>query len=154
VSSGDLIRKVRSRSWRELALFLEAFLLLAAARGMILLLSFQRITRLLGLSQGEGAAEPDGDRNHHLARVISWAVKAAARRTPWESACLAQGLTGMVMLSRRGGAGVLYLGVCREPNGPDAMKAHAWLRCGTVLVTGDGHEGYTAVSSFRSGRHE
>ncbi len=148
MSPADAIRKVRSRSWRELGLFCEAFLLLGVARAAILLMPFQSITARLRLNQYEGNAEPGGG-NHPAAMKISWAVKAAARRTPWESACLAQGLTGMVMLGRRGAAGVLYLGISREPNGPDAMKAHAWLRCGTDLVTGDGHEEYTAVSSFR-----
>jgi len=55
----------------------------------------------------------------------------------------------MVMLSRRGISATLYLGVARDENDPGAMAAHAWLRCGEVILTGAGGvERFSAISSF------
>ena len=55
----------------------------------------------------------------------------------------------MVMLSRRGINATLYLGVAKNENGPEAMDAHAWLRCGGVILTGAGGvERFSAISSF------
>lgn len=80
---------------------------------------------------------------------IGWAIQAAAARTPWESACLAQALTGMLMLSRRRGSATLYLGVAKDESGSDAMAAHAWLKCGDMILTGvSGYEAYSVISSF------
>ena len=129
-------------------MFFEAFLLLGVMRAAILLLPFRRITTILGLAQGATSSMPAVDMTVDPADV-GWAIRAAAARTPWESACLAQALTGMVMLSRRGIAATLYLGVARDEIDPEAMSAHAWLRCGDTILTGAGGvERFSAISSF------
>ena len=129
-------------------MFLEAFILLGVMRAAILLLHFRKITSLLGLKQGETSALPAADPAVDPA-AIGWSIQAAAARTHWESACLAQALTGMVMLSRRGINATLYLGVARDENDPGAMAAHAWLRCGELILTGAGGvERFSAISSF------
>lgn len=81
--------------------------------------------------------------------AIGWAIQAAAVRTPWESACLVQALTGMIMLSHRGIGATLYLGVAKEESNPESMAAHAWLRCGDTVLTGAvGVERFSVISSF------
>ena len=144
----DTVSKLRDRSWREIGLAAEAFLLLGIFRAAILLLPFRKITALMGLVQnGKGSAPPS------IAALtpadVGWAIQAAAARTPWESACLAQALTGMAMLSRRGIGATLYLGVAKDGNDPEAMTAHAWLRCGDTILTGaGGAERFSVISSF------
>lgn len=144
----DDLRKFSSRSWRERSLFVEAFVLLGVMRAAVLLLPFRKITKMMGLVQVETSPLPVADVNVDPAE-IGWAIQAAAARTHWESACLAQALTGMFMLSRRGIEATLYLGVARDESDPEAMTAHAWLRCGGLILTGAGGvERFSALSSF------
>lgn len=150
MSLADSVSKVRARSWREIGIAAEALLFLGVFRGAILLLPFRRITQIMGLTQNsteQSATSASGSGPGPA--VIGWAIQAAAARTPWESACLAQALTGVAMLARRGIASTLFLGVARDGIGAEAMKAHAWLRCGDLILTGaGGMEQYTAISSF------
>jgi hypothetical protein len=152
VSLIDDLRKFSSRSWQERGLFAEAFVLLGVMRAAIVLFPFRKITAHLGLAPG---ASPEVSESALCVKPtdIGWAVQAAAARTPWQSACLVQALTGMVMLGRRGINATLYLGVARDESGAEAMAAHAWLRCGDNILTGAGGiERFSAISSFsRSG---
>lgn len=66
--------------------------------------------------------------------MVRWAVHGVAARTPWTSNCLPQALAAKYMLARRGLLSTLYVGAAFS--GRDALKAHAWLRCGDVPVTG------------------
>jgi hypothetical protein len=53
------------------------------------------------------------------------------------------------MLQKRGIAGVFYLGVAKDGEGKEKMKAHAWTQCGDRIITGGrGHEEFTVVSVF------
>ena len=81
------------------------------------------------------------------AQIIGWAVRAMARRTPWESACLVRAVAAKRMLRRRGIPSTLYLGLARDES--RELEAHAWLRCGSHLLAGQpGHERYAVVSTF------
>jgi len=120
-------------------------------RAAILLLPFRKITGMMGLVQGSTPLESIPSMSVAPAD-IEWAIRAAARRTNWESACLAQALTGMAMLARRGCTATVYLGVARDESGVGTMKAHAWLRCGDTILTGAaGYDGYVPISSFTRG---
>ncbi|MBL0225862.1 MAG: lasso peptide biosynthesis B2 protein [Geobacteraceae bacterium] len=148
VSLIDDLRKFSARSWSERGLFLEAFILLGVMRAAILLFPFRKIAKILGITQSETSSIPEKDIPIDTT-AIGWAIQAAAARTHWESACLAQALTGMVMLSRRGVASALYLGVARVESTPGTMDAHAWLRCGDAILTGAGGvERFSAISAF------
>jgi hypothetical protein len=81
---------------------------------------------------------------------VGRAVVGAAANTPWRSACLEQAVAAAGLLRRGGIPGTLYLGVARDPTQPDGMAAHAWLRCGNVMVTGAaGHERFAVVGMYR-----
>jgi hypothetical protein len=142
------LRKFSSRTWRERGFFAEAYMLLGVMRCAMLLLPFQRIAEIMGLRQGIAGADNAFARSVNSAH-IGWAIQAAALRTPWESACLVQALTGVVMLGRQGIDATLYLGVAKDESGLEAMSAHAWLCCGDAIVTGDsGIERFSVISSF------
>jgi len=81
---------------------------------------------------------------------IGWAIRVIAGRTPWRSMCLEQAIAAKVMLRRRRVPNTLYLGVARGPSaGEPPMIAHAWLRSGTVQVTGGAPvDQYAVVSTF------
>jgi hypothetical protein len=83
------------------------------------------------------------------ARMIGQAVCAAANYTLWKSVCLSQAVAAQWMLKRRNIAGTLYLGVAKDEANPLEFTAHAWLRCGNLILTGrDGHRRFTVVSKF------
>lgn len=123
----------------------EAGCLLALARMMILVVPFRRIAPLLGQTMAESShAAP---RQRTLAKKISWAVQTTGRHTPWESKCLAQAMAAKMMLRRRRIPSTLYLGLAKDAQG--ALTAHAWLRCGELILTGgQNHEEFTTIACF------
>lgn len=149
VSLLELAAKIQSRSWRELRLLPEALLLLGLMRLAVLFVPFQRTVRFLGLTPQTLPCSDANPQQAAAAAAIGWSVRAMAARTPWESACLAQALAGMVMLKRRGIPALLFLGVAKETSGPVDMAAHAWLSCAGTVVTGEGgYERFTVIGSF------
>lgn len=79
--------------------------------------------------------------------MIGQAVSMVCRHTPWESLCLVQAFTARTILSRHKIHCNIYLGVRKDENG--ALKAHAWVRCGNLFVTGfSGHESFTVSGIF------
>jgi hypothetical protein len=87
------------------------------------------------------------------AQKVGQAIMRASAYTPWESACLAQSLTAQKMLKKRGIPGVFYLGVAKDEESKEKMKAHAWSQCGDTILTGArGHETFTVVSVFEWGK--
>lgn len=78
------------------------------------------------------------------AAKISWAVETAARIVPTAKNCLVRAIAGREMLARRGVSSQISLGVAK--NSPDILSAHAWLECGSMIVTGEGeHRSYAAM---------
>lgn len=85
-------------------------------------------------------AEPVVDR-------VAWAIEAVRWATPWDSNCLARALTGKRMLRRRRVDCTIYLGV--KKSDPRSLEAHAWLRCGEKIITGEpGHDQFIVVATF------
>jgi hypothetical protein len=145
--SGNL-HKLRSRSPAERRCLLAALLRLAWAWTLIRTLSFQKIAQRLHMATGEGFAPLTSEQLATAARVGA-AVASAALRTPWRSACLEQALAAAGLLQRAGIPGTLYLGVAREQTQTHRIAAHAWLRCGDLIVTGaGGHERFVVVGRY------
>ena len=126
-------------------MLLEAVLWLALARLGLLILPFHRLAPWLGAHMAQTGRALD-TRAEGLAQEVGWAVRAVARRTPWESACLAQAIAAKAMLRRRGLPSTLYLGVARDE--ARRLTAHAWLRCGAEVITGGDYSEYAVISSF------
>jgi hypothetical protein len=140
--------KWRRRSRAEHVLLMEAFVLLGIARLAILALPFKRLAVTLGKHMVESGTQIDTPALLS-ARMIGQAVRSAANNTPWESRCLAQAVAGQWMLKRRHIAGTLYLGVAKDETKPEKLGAHAWLRCGNIILTGqEGHKKFTVVAAF------
>ncbi|NOZ05052.1 MAG: lasso peptide biosynthesis B2 protein [Chloroflexi bacterium] len=140
------LRKLRELSWADRGLLLEASLWLGVARLALLTIPFRWIAPYLGQQKAESGPEIGPFPEDAVLR-IGWAVRSVARRTPWESACLAQAIAADRMLQRRGIPGTLYLGMAKGET--DEWQAHAWLRCGPHILTGQqGHERFVVVSTF------
>jgi hypothetical protein len=144
----DAPAKWRRRSRVERRLLLEAFVLLGVARLIVLILPFKWLAFSLGRHMNESGAQISVSDVHH-ARIVGKAIRSAANYTPWESVCLHQAVAAQWMLRRRHIAATVYLGVAKDDKKPEKLIAHAWLRCGDVILTGAaGHRQFTVVSTF------
>ena len=142
------LAKWRRRSRTERRLLLEAFLLLGMARMGLLILPFRWLARSLGQHMQEDQT-PLHSSDLKLARMIGGTVRTAANHTLWKSACLPQAVAAKWMLKRRHIPGTVYMGVMKDETNPEKLAAHAWIRCGDIILTGArGHHQYTVVSTF------
>ncbi len=140
--------KWRRRSQTERRLLLEAFTLLGIARLLILVIPFRWLAKSLGRHMA-ATEENTSESDLAKARMIGQAVRASAGYTPWESVCLPQAVTAQWMLKRRKIPGTLFLGVTKDQSKPEKLAAHAWLKCGPMILTGaKGHQQFTVVSTF------
>lgn len=137
--------RLRQLSWHKRLLLAEAVVLLGLARSIVLLLPFKRIAPWLGQLNTETPAtfEPDQQR---IAHGVRWSISLVSRHTPWNSNCLAQAIAAKLMLQRRAVKSTLYLGVSKDGS---SLRAHAWLRTGSMIVTGDeARPAFTTLTSF------
>jgi hypothetical protein len=133
-----------SRTRKEL--LFEALIALAIARIAMALLPFRRVAAWMGTPGTETPATATAA-DTKLAKEIGWAVAVLARRVPWDGRCLAQALAGTGMLRHRGLEGTVSFGVCRGEIAE--IGAHAWLRFGSIMVTGGpGHERFNTFTTF------
>jgi len=131
---------------QERLLLAEALVGVALAR-LLLLLPFRTLAPRLG-NLGQ---ESPGDLTPELesqARSIGWSIQAVARRVPWNGKCFTQAVTAWHMLRRRGMSGTLYFGVRRDPDQGSQQQFHAWVRSGSVAVTGGTGAGYSTLATF------
>jgi hypothetical protein len=137
--------RLLQRLWRDRLLPLEAAACLGLSRLAILLLPFRWLIPLLGQQQHETPAA-DTPTLHPTLQGIARAVAVMSRHTPWENTCLVQAVAAKLMLRRRGIPSTLYLGVSK---GEQGLVAHAWLRSGACILTGDaGRQRFTVISTF------
>jgi len=139
---------MKQLSSKEYFLFTEAWLLLAFARAMLILLPFKRIAPLLGRVNEEVPTD-DSDGNKAVLKNIQVAILRGSRYSPWRTKCFEQAIAGKVMLKKRGIKGTLYLGVFKDQ--ANKLRAHSWLKAGDMVVTGGPViEQYTVMSKFGS----
>lgn len=126
-------------------LLIEAFVWLGCARFVVFMLPTRWYTAYLG-SPNQATSDSVDHETQQMARRVTWVINGIAPRTPWLSNCLARAIAAKIMLQRRGYASTLYLGINQvDPQ----MEAHAWLRCGEQIVTGDDERPrFTPVSCF------
>lgn len=139
-------RRYRALSPVKRRLLREALANLFMARAALACVPFRRMAAWMGAMDAESASEiPDGQMQ--IAADISWAVQAMASRVPWDSRCLAQAMAAYRMLLKRGIPSTVYFGVKKDPQVP--ISAHAWLRCGPCIATGEaGHLDYRVLCKF------
>lgn len=128
------------------ALLGEALAALAMAQMAMFFIPFRRIARWLGTAGAESPAEVS-EQETRIAEEIGWAVGALARRVPWDGRCLAQALAATWMLRRRGLEGTVSFGARKGERA--GFDAHAWLRVGTLMVTGGPeHRSFQIFTTF------
>ncbi len=66
--------------------------------------------------------------------LVEKTMRRIVRYLPWRPKCLSRAITAKILLNRRGIPSTIYLGVAKDSN--IKMVAHAWLRCGNIIVSG------------------
>ena len=134
---------MKKKSIRDYCLFFEAWIFLNLSKLMILFFSFKKIAHKIGVPQYETDFE-----NQSIETVdeIQVAVIRGVKYVFFSSKCYDQALASTFMLKRRGISSTIYFGLNKIDN---QLSAHAWVRCGRVIVTGKrGCESFTPVAWF------
>ncbi|MCF6405287.1 lasso peptide biosynthesis B2 protein [Chitinophaga filiformis] len=130
----------------SLLLFIEAWICIAFARGMLIFMPFRKIAPLLGKNVADDTttyvkATPRPQR-------IKAAIRRAAACSPWRAKCFEQALAGKIMLSYRNMPGIVFFGINKVG---DDLQAHAWLESEGVIITGAAEANqFIIIARFKS----
>ncbi len=145
------LKSFHSLSTQQKRLLLQAYRLLGTLRFAILTRPFKSLVTGLDVHREVVEQAPLDAGDLATAHQIGWAVRTAARYTPWQSTCLVQVLAAQRMLLKRGIPGIFFLGASTDSDEAESqtLSAHAWLKCNRDFITGEaGHHRYTVLSSF------
>jgi hypothetical protein len=79
---------------------------------------------------------------------IVWAVQAAARRLPWRTMCIEQGIVAQRMLRSIGVEALLHYGA-RNDAMSGKLAAHVWVSAGgTSLIGGEEASAFREIATF------
>jgi len=121
----------------------------AVARFRVFFFPSNRLHRFLGEVGVETGTEIPEEQQLREIALVSNRVARVAKRVPWESKCLVQGMVAQRLLRDSGINSTLYLGVGRDKEEGGKMVAHAWVRCGPYYVCGGNGEGHAVVAKFK-----
>lgn len=143
---------MKRHSAKEYLLFIEAWVLLAFSRTLILFRPFRSFTPILGKTIDEEAANSyleEDSTDKELLQLIQCSIWRAGRRSPWRTMCFEMALTARIMLLIRNKKSVIFFGVNRLNNDEKTIKAHAWLVSSGFTVTGGKNNlDYSIVGRF------
>jgi hypothetical protein len=135
-------------SIRDLRLFTEAWILLAAARLTLVFIPFRKIAPKLGENITDQLPLARVEKAIHGQQDVRTAILRAAARSPWRTACFEQALAAKIMLKNRKIGSVIYFGVQKNQ---DNLLAHAWLESGGITVTGGKDlSPFSVIAGFKS----
>lgn len=113
---------------------------------MVLCMPFKWIAPKIEQKAGVGLAEPYGELDVEPEQLASLIEIIGPRMRIFECKCLPQAMCGKWMLSRRGVATTLHLGLRK---GPEAdLLAHAWLSLNGRTIVGGTAEKFYQVGEF------
>ena len=128
----------------EKKMTIAAYIYAAYYRFMIKFVPMSKIEKKMG-TRGDESSRDVSVENYRIAKLVAFHVGRITRHTPWQSKCFVQALTAQKLLLNKGIESTLYMGVKHEDG---LMKAHAWLRCGDLYVTGGTGEEFAQVAKF------
>lgn len=140
------IKKFVTLSHLEKRLFIQAFFVCGFVRIMIFVAPMRWYAKSLGEKEKESSYLPDSDKQNEIQQVLK-ALRRAIRYQPGKTKCLARAISAKKLLLKKGIPSTLYLGVAKEST--NRMIAHAWLKCGSDIITGkEEMSKFTVVAFF------
>ena len=126
-------------------LCVRVFFLAVYYKLLIRLRPFSGIAGRLG-KMGEISSDhplPPGEREKIL--MVRRSVRAVVPKMHFKNECLVSAFTAKRIL--KGTPATIYMGVAKKKDG--GMRAHAWMRTGDIIVTGEeGRERFTVTATF------
>ena len=124
-------------------LFVEAWIMLALARIVLLLVPFRKLIGFMKAKSKCGAAVLEST---VCQEQISVAIIRGSRRSPWRAKCFEQALAATMMLRRRNLRSTISFGAAKNC---DTFIAHAWVDCYGIRITGgEKTTEYTLLATF------
>lgn len=117
----------------ERILFMQAYFILGYTSLMVSIIPLRRFLKRIGMQGKESTVTISSETLTELF-LVEKAIKRAIKYLPWRSKCFSRAITAKLLLKRKGIPSTLYLGVAKEDS--KKMTAHAWVRCGTIIVSG------------------
>ena len=128
----------------EKGLTIKAYIYSFYYRIMVKTVPMSKVHSKLGIEKQESPVE-ETEENVKIAKLYAFHVNRITEHLPWDAKCLVRALTLKKLLSENRISCTIYLGVKKEDN---KLSAHAWLRSGTLYLTGGIGKGYTVVGKF------
>ena len=101
-------------------------------------------------------ADPEGwkevaveinSKKKELIQVQKKNIRRWKRILPWQVKCFEEAITAKIRLEKYNIRSSLFLGVAKETD--EKLKAHAWLKCGNVFISGEkGHKQYVITGFY------
>lgn len=141
------LRRALRLSPPEAARVAEAWIGLAFARVLFLLLPFPKAVARFGLSLRQGHSDPRRIPSEGPPLEVRNAILRATGIAPFRAVCLQQAFAAVWMLRRRGFSVEVHFGVAKDGN--QLLTAHAWSTCRNTIVTGEAAmPGQTRIAVF------
>jgi hypothetical protein len=149
------LRSFATMPLREKVLLALAWMVLAAASALLRMVSFRRLSPLLGekMAAPVGCLPAIGHEGEEAARLVRLSILRAVRLAPFRSDCLPQAFAAAFLCRAMGVPAAVYLGV--RLHDIEGLQAHAWVDAGKLNVTG-GHSlcEFKVISCFLSSGHK
>lgn len=132
------IMRMNRLSPERRALLIRAAVMLTTASAAVAMLPFRTAIRFGCVSS----------RGRELSiRDCVWAIEAAARRLPWRSMCIEQGIAAQRMLRRAGIDAILHYGA--RPASGSEVEAHVWVTVdGETILGGEQAQSFAELARY------
>ncbi len=132
--------------WFEKGLFFEAIVITLLARIFNAFVPFHKFSSYLGVPHKETSFELAPE-HEQLIQTVYIAMRRSTKYLPFKRKCIIEAIVVKKLLDKFDIKSTVYFGVTR--NGERNLIAHAWLRCGSSIVTGKkGMEKFVPVEWF------
>ncbi|MBN1187692.1 MAG: lasso peptide biosynthesis B2 protein [Bacteroidales bacterium] len=140
------VKKYSSLNSLERRTYFKALFLFIWVRLILVILPFKKYATKLGEKDQETTDTLMPEWESYVV-LVKDSIRRASRYNIVKPKCLAEAITAKKLLNKKQIPSTLYLGVAKDEK--QKMIAHAWLRCGNIIVTGkQGMGKFTVVSKF------
>jgi poly-D-alanine transfer protein DltD len=119
--------------WSERHIFVLASIISSLYSLIILFTPMSWYLKRLGEKSKESTFSVSEEESFKIQQIKRGMLRVR-RYLPWRTKCFASAITAKILLKRRKISSTIYLGIAKE--GSEKIIAHAWLRSGSIIVTG------------------
>jgi hypothetical protein len=139
----------REATFKDIILFIEAWILLAFSRLLLIFYTFKKIVLIMSKLSKKKSNNNIVTDNTKLLQKINIGILRGSTYSPWRTKCFEQALAAKIMIKRRHITSTIFFGI--RKNDKSKLLAHAWLIANDFIVTGGPKiDQYTVITSFES----